>query len=253
MNRREFFGTAAVAAAATASLASQARAAAASGLRAIAFDGFVIFDPRPVGALAEQLFPAKGAALMAAWRTRQFEYSWLRTLTGDYADFWQVTREALQFACAAQGIETGAEQTERLMQAHLALPPWPDVPPTLVALRDAGIRLDLLSNFTAPMQDANLAAAGLANYFEARLTTDAVRAYKPAPRAYQLGVDHFKLRREQILFAAFGGWDAAGAKRFGYPVFWCNRQGQPAEVLGARADHVAPTTEGLAALVRGAA
>src|SRR5450756_1031006 len=43
---------------------------------AVVFDGFPIFDLRPVGAKAEVLFPGKGAALTAAWRTRQFEYQW---------------------------------------------------------------------------------------------------------------------------------------------------------------------------------
>ncbi len=36
--------------------------------RAVVFDGFPIFDPRPVFALAERLFPGKGAELSNAWR-----------------------------------------------------------------------------------------------------------------------------------------------------------------------------------------
>jgi 2-haloacid dehalogenase len=58
------------------------------------------------------------------------------------------------------------------------------------------------------------------------------RTYKPDPRAYQLGVDAFRLGREEILFAPFAGWDAAGARAFGYPTFWVNRLGLPAEELG---------------------
>ena len=44
------------------------------------------------------MFPGKGAELSNAWRTRQFEYTWLRTMSGRYADFWHVTEEALIFA-----------------------------------------------------------------------------------------------------------------------------------------------------------
>jgi hypothetical protein len=36
------------------------------------------------------------------------------------------------------------------------------------------------------------------------------------PRAYQMRIDAFRLPKQEILFAAFGGWDAAGAKSFGY-------------------------------------
>ena len=62
-----------------------------------------------------------------------------------------------------------------------------------------------------------------------------------------MGMDAFRLSPEEILFAAFAALDAAGAKLFGYPTFWVNRQGQPAEELGATADG---TGAGMADLVR---
>jgi hypothetical protein len=43
-------------------------------------------------------------------------------------------------------------------------------------------------------------------------------------------------RWRRIPFAAFAGWGAAGAKSFGYPVYWVNRAGLPAEELGQAAD-----------------
>ena len=55
-------------------------------IKAVAFDGFTTFDPRPISAVAEELFPTRGVELSNLWRTRQFEYTWLRTLTGNYAD-----------------------------------------------------------------------------------------------------------------------------------------------------------------------
>jgi 2-haloacid dehalogenase len=67
-------------------------------VEAIAFDGFVIFDPRPITSTSEALFPGRGQDLAGAWKTRQFEYTWLRTLMGSYVDFWQLTDEALTFA-----------------------------------------------------------------------------------------------------------------------------------------------------------
>src|SRR5690349_19423144 len=100
MNRRKFLSVAAFGAA-----AGMARADGVGvrdphrKIEAVAFDGFAIFDPRPIGGVAEEVFPGRGADLMAVWRTRQFEYCWLRTLTGSYVDFWQVTQDALVFAC----------------------------------------------------------------------------------------------------------------------------------------------------------
>jgi 2-haloacid dehalogenase len=218
-----------------------------SRIKAIAFDAFPIFDPRPVSALAERLFPGKGAELGNEWRTRQFEYTWLRVVAQNYADFWHVTREALEFAAEKLDLKMLPEQTEQLMNAYLGLKAWPDVMPALSSLKDSGFRLAFLSNFTSHMLEANIASAGLAGMFERVLSTEQAKTYKPDPRAYALGTKSLKLKPHEILFVAFAGWDAAGAKLFGYPVFWLNRQKLPAEKLGANPDC---TGSSLAELVR---
>lgn len=210
-------------------------------IRAVAFDAFPVFDPRPIGALAEELFPGKGPELMSAWRTRQFEYTWLRTLSHHYVDFWRVTEDALVFAATATKIALGADQRDRLMEGYLALKAWPDVRPALEALTRAGLRMAFLSNFSARMLDAAVKSSGLDGFFEGHLTTDRVRAYKPDPRAYQMGIDAFKLRREEIAFVASASWDAAGAKWFGYPTIWIDRMGVTPENVGVLPDATGKT------------
>lgn len=205
-------------------------------IKAIAFDAFPIFDPRPVGKLAEEIAPGRGPALVEAWRARQFEYQWLRALSGRYADFRATTADALAFAAAKLDIPLSAEERARLVHAHEELPVWPDVPAAIRALRGMGLSLAFLSNMTRHMLAANVARAGLAGAFDLLISTDSIRTYKPDPRAYRLGVDHLGLAREDILFAAFAGWDAAGAKWFGYESFWVNRLGAPAEELGVAPD-----------------
>lgn len=93
-------------------------------------------------------------------------------------------------------------------------------------------------------------SAGLGGIFEQRLSTDAIRTYKPDPRAYQMGIDAFGLRLDQIGFVAFGGWDAAGAKSFGYTTFWVNRLGLPVEELGISPDGVGTSLTDPAAFMR---
>jgi 2-haloacid dehalogenase len=122
------------------------------------------------------------------------------------------------------------------MEAYLKLRCWPDVPVALNSLRKAGIRLAFLSNMTAKMLEAGIRNSQLDGVFDHVLSTDRVKAYKPDPRAYQMGLDAFGFKPDQILFAAFAGWDAAGAKSFGYPTFWVNRQNQPSEELGVTLD-----------------
>ena len=137
VNRREFVTLAAggVAAANAIAPTGQARAASGAKIKAIAFDGFPIIDPRPVAAKTEELFPGRGPELGNAWRTRQFEYTWLRTLGGHYADFWQVTEQSLVFAAKMLKIDLSAGQRDQLMQSYLGLKAWPDVLPALKALQ----------------------------------------------------------------------------------------------------------------------
>jgi 2-haloacid dehalogenase len=215
--------------------------------RAVAFDGFPIFDPRPVARLAESLYPGRGGALINAWRTRQFEYQWLRALAGRYQDFLQATEDALVFAAKQTGLDVDADARGKLMSAWSELDVWPDVPPAIDALREAGVRLAILSNMTQGMLERGLERAGLSLKFDATLSTGLIDSYKPEPRSYRLVLDVLELERDQILFAAFAGWDVAGAKWFGYPTFWVNRQGSPSEVLGIEPDGSGPD---LAALVK---
>ena len=241
VNRRKFVALAA------AGLALPAARASTRPIKAIAFDGFPITDPRPVFAKADELFPDKGRALSEAWRTRLFEYTWLRTLGGHYVDFWHITEASLVFAAKATSIDLTPGQRDTLMQTWLGLKAWPDATPALKQLKAEGIRMAFLANLTAPMLDAVVKNSGLEDFFEPHLSTDRVKVFKPDPRAYQMGPDAFKLPKEEIAFAAFAGWDAAGAKWFGYPTFWVNRARTPVEELDATPDGIGT---GMADLVK---
>jgi 2-haloacid dehalogenase len=235
LNRRKFVTLTAAAVTAATAIVPAANGAQTK-IKAIAFDGFPIIDPRPVFAKVDEMFPGKGQELSNAWRMRQFEYTWLRTMGGHYVDFWQVTEESLVFAAKMLKIELSADQRGQLMQSYLGLKAWPDVAPALQQLKAVGIRMAFLTNLTNAMLDAVVRNSGLEGFFENHLSTDKVRAFKPDPRAYQMGVDAFGLRKEEIAFAAFAGWDAAGAKWFGYPTFWVNRLNLPVEELGVAPD-----------------
>jgi len=205
-------------------------------VKAIALDGLAVFDTRPVAALAERIFPGRGEEVSALWRKQQFEYTWLRTLGQKYVDFFQVTEEALTFACKSLKLELTATDNDRLMQSHLELKAWPDALPALRKLKAKGLRMAFLSNFTITMLDRAVRNSGLEGLFESHMSTDRVRAFKPDPRAYEMAINSFGLRKDEIAFAAFGGWDAAGAKWFGYPTFWVNRAHAAAEELNVLPD-----------------
>jgi len=215
-------------------------------IKAIAFDAFPIFDPRPVYALLTNFFRDKGAETGSVWRTAQFEYCWLRALSGTYKDFWKITEDALLYAARKTGVPLTGGQRDELMMQFLHLNAWPDVNEALHTLKQNGIKLFFLSNMSPAMLFSCMQHSHLENYFDEVISTDRIKTYKPDPRAYALGTDVLKLKKEEVLFAAFAGWDVCGAKWFGYPTFWVNRLNAPAEELNVSPDAEGP---GLAELV----
>jgi 2-haloacid dehalogenase len=213
--------------------------------KAVAFDYLVLFDPDSVVFQAETLFPGKGRELTTLWRTRQFEYTWLRSTAHRYIDFSAVTTDALSYAATAMNLELTPDTERRLLDAYLHLTLWPDAVVTLQTLKRSGVRVIVLSNFSPAMLAANAEHAHIADLVDTFVSTDENRTYKPDPRAYQLGVDRLHLAKSAVVFAASAGWDAAGAKSFGYPTFWVNRANQPTEQLGVAPDATSPDLAGL--------
>lgn len=202
-------------------------------IKAIAFDAFPLFDPRPILGLAKKLFPEAGEHFSKAWFNKIFAYTWLRTTGQQYKNFYEIIDDALTHSAQQFKVELKPDNRDQLLGAWTKLKPWPDVAEALQIFKNEGIRLAFLSNFTEEMLRINSKHSGIEDAFEFFLSTDKVSAFKPAPAAYQMGVDAFKLPKQNIAFAAFGAWDAVGATWFGYPTVWINRLDFTAENLDA--------------------
>jgi len=232
MNRRTFVSTAGGGLAAAA-LRRPGTVSRARSIAAVAFDGFALFDATAVVPFAESMAPGRGRELVTVWRARHFEYQWLRTLGARYADFERTADDALAAVAKSLGLAMSRADRQRLVEAQSTLQPWPDTGAAIRALRDAGLRLCVLSNMTDAMLSNGLLRAGLTADFEAILSTDRVRAAKPSTQAYDMARTSFALDRDQIAFVAFAAWDVAGATWFGYPTAWLNKSAAPAEELDA--------------------
>lgn len=234
MRRRDFIKTIGLGGAfvgASASPLSQLASAATkkAEIKAIVFDAFPVFDPRPIFGLIKSIVP-EHKDFGKSWFGKIFAYTWLRTSGAHYSDFYSVIEQALDYTAQQYGVTFTSKQKTDLMGVWMTLKPWSDIPETLEMLEQKNIRLAFLSNFTEKMLRTNARNGGLEKKFD-YLSTDRVNAFKPAPKAYQMGIEHFGLRKEEIAFCAFAAWDAAGASWFGYPTVWINRLGQRAEHL----------------------
>jgi 2-haloacid dehalogenase len=74
--------------------------------------------------------------------------------------------------------------------------------------------------------------AGLGDAFDAVLSVDALRIYKPHPSVYQLAVDRLQVPMGEIAFVSSNFWDVSGAASFGFRTFWVNRAGNVPDPLG---------------------
>jgi 2-haloacid dehalogenase len=202
-------------------------------IRAIVFDAYgTLFDVYSIGALAERLFPGKGAALAELWRDKQIEYTRLRTMCSTYKPFWEVTQDALVFACRKLKLDLTLDAQNLLMGQYAKLPAFPENLPVLQELKATGMKLAILSNGNPDMLNAAVQAAGMQDVFNHVLSVDAVKKFKTAPEAYQLGPDFLGVAAKDILFVSSNCWDVCGAGWFGYKTFWVNRAGAPLEELG---------------------
>jgi 2-haloacid dehalogenase len=198
---------------------------------ACVFDAYgTLFDFLSASKRCRDALGDKAEALGQLWRTRQLEYSWLRSLMGTHADFWQVTGEALDFAMASLGIQD-AVLRDRLMDLFLHIEAFPDARHVLEALKRAKRPAIILSNGSPAMLTAAMQSAEVDHLLEAALSVEAAGIYKPHRTVYELVTLHLKLRPERVCFVSSNGWDAAGAAHFGFAAVWANRAGAPRENL----------------------
>ncbi len=204
-------------------------------LDALVFDAYgTLFDVHSVAARCESFWPGSGATLSAAWRAKQLEYTWQRSLMQRYRPFSEVTRDALAWACESLGLQLTVSKMEALMAEYQMLSVYPDVVAALGRLTD--VKTASLTNDSPAMIEPLVAQSGLR--FDAVLSVDAVKVYKPAPQVYELASTQLTIPASRIGFVSSNGWDALGAKSFGFTVYWINRAGAPVDRLGFAPDAV---------------
>jgi 2-haloacid dehalogenase len=222
-------------------------------IRALVFDAYgTLFDVHSIVTTCERLFPGKGAALSQTWRVKQLEYTWLRNSMQCHVDFNQVTQDALRVACDALALSYTDAVLDELNHAYRTLQPFADARSALATLNAAQQKpkLAILSNGAPDMLNAVVKHNGFGSLLDAVLSVEEVGVFKPDPRVYQLAVDRLGVTKNEIGFVSSNGWDAAGAKAFGFNVFWINRSGAPVERLGVVPDYVVKNLDEVARIIK---
>ena len=210
------------------------------GIQACVFDAYgTLFNvASPVEKLASTI-GEKAADVAKLWRQKQLEYTWLRSLMGVHADFWTVTRDALDYTLEVQEIsEPGL--ADELMTLYLKLDAYEEVAAALSALRGKGKRCAVLSNGSPSMLDSAVRHAGIEKMFDHVLSVEEVGIYKPSRRVYRLAMQKLQIAdAPSICFVSANAWDAQAAAQFGFqtvrvarvPSFNDRIPGRPARVI----------------------
>lgn len=222
-----------------------------SNVSAFVFDAYgTLFDVQSVTATAEAIAPRQGGVLSQIWRTKQLEYSWLQSImlspSAQRDDFRVLTAKALDYALSQLMVQADDAARARLVDAWLGLTAFPDAADALAHL--APRPRWILSNGTRAMLEPMVARSSIATHLDGILSVDDAGVYKPSPRVYQLAVDRLRVAPGAIGFVSANGWDAAGAKTFGFTTFWINRNGLPVERHAAAPDYVLGSLAEFAAL-----
>lgn len=214
--------------------------------KAYVFDAYgTLFDVHSAASQHAAEIGPQWQALSELWRTKQLEYTWVRSLCGRRVSFWQVTEDALDFAAAATG-GLQVELRDELLGAYRRISAYPEVAEVLAALKARGAKLAILSNGDRDLLEQAVGASGLEGVFDVLLSVEDVGIYKPAPPVYELAVERLGARlASEISFQSSNRWDIAGAKAFGFRCVWINRGGRPDEYADMAPDRVLDDLRGL--------
>jgi 2-haloacid dehalogenase len=201
-------------------------------VQACVFDAYgTLFDVNSVTARYSAALGENANAVSSLWRQRQLEYTWTRSLMKRYADFWEITRDALEYALNTFGISADAELINSFMNSYLSLTSFPEVDAALRELKSLGLITAILSNGTAFMLEEALRVNDLAARIDVCLSVDDLKVYKPDPRVYQYACDRLEMAPQQVCYISSNAWDLAGASCFGFHTVRINRHNYNREYL----------------------
>lgn len=155
------------------------------------------------------------AGVMREWFAQLVMYSQTLTLSGAYATFGELAVGVLRMVGNTSGVAISEADVAELKQRIGSMPAHADAAPALARLRDAGFRLVTLTNSPPSGSPTPLEKAGLASFFEASFSVDAVRKFKPAPETYRFVADELVVGMAETCLIACHLWDTIGAQAAG--------------------------------------
>ena len=190
--------------------------------KAIIFDAYgTLFDVNSAAEKSKNKIGDKWEAFANYWRTTQLEYTWLRSLMHRHKDFWQITEDSLDKSMKVFNINK--DMKTELLNLYKKLSPFSEVKETLENLKKKEMKLSILSNGTPELLNELVVSNKLDAIFDDIFSIEEVKIYKPDSKVYDLPVNKYKIKPNDIIFLSANTWDVSGGGNYGYNSVWVNR------------------------------
>ena len=193
-----------------------------SKVKAVIFDAYgTLFDVNSAAEKCKNQIGDKWEGFANYWRTTQLEYTWLRSLMKRHKDFWKVTEDSLDKSMKAFNINPNMR--EELLSLYKKLSTFPEVNDTLKQLKNKNLKLAILSNGSPTLLNELVDSNNLTKIFDNLFSIEEVKIYKPDNKVYEIPINKYKIKAEEIFFLSSNTWDVSGGGNYGYQSIWVNR------------------------------
>ena len=191
-------------------------------IKAIIFDAYgTLFDVNSAAEKCKGKIGDKWEDFANYWRTTQLEYTWLRSLMNRHKDFWKITEDSLDKSMKFFKIDNSMRND--LLDLYKVLSPFSEVKETLNKLKKKDFKLAILSNGTPSLLENLVKNNKLENIFDDIFSIEEVGIFKPDSKVYELPVNKYNIKKDEILFLSANTWDVSGGGNYGYNSVWVNR------------------------------
>ena len=191
-------------------------------VKAIIFDAYgTLFDVNSAAEKCKGKIGNKWESFANYWRTTQLEYTWLRSLMSRHKDFWQVTKDSLDKSMEAFKIDSSMR--EDLLDLYKILSTFPEVKEVLSKLKEKNYKLAILSNGTPTLLNELVKSNNLEGIFDEIFSIEEVGIYKPSSKVYDIPIQKYKIKKDEVIFLSANTWDVSGGGNYGYKSVWVNR------------------------------
>jgi len=161
------------------------------------------------------------------WRSRSLAYTFIANHVDAYQPFYEMNRDALQFALDTFGVDLGTEERDEILAVYHELDVFDDVREGMTTLRDAGFDLYVVSNGNPEMLDSMVEHAGIGGLVEDTVSAHEVETFKPDAELYRHAAARTGTPIDEIAHVTAGYFDVYGAMHAGMQGVWVNRDAGP--------------------------